>query len=143
MFCFCKNERSTAGVNALLMICPEKILHLAHCVGELFAVGEINDAEVVGLFPMEAAAVSEQYLFVPQKIEDELFVVFEVELFLVQPREDVESRLRSYGSHSVDAVDKLADALSLLVDASAGEQHLIDLVKVLQRIFYDILALNV
>ena len=44
---------------SLLVVGPEEVFHLAHRVGQLFAVWQVNDAEVVGLLPMEAAAVGE------------------------------------------------------------------------------------
>ena len=112
--------------NALLVIGSEEVLHFTHSVGELFTVGEVDDAEMVGLFPMESAAVSEQDLLFSEKIQNELLVVFKPELVLIKSGEDIKRSLRSYSGHSVDVVYKLADALSLFVDPSAGEKHLID-----------------
>ena len=62
--------------------------------------GQVDDAEVVGLAPVEAAAVDEEELLVAQEVEREPLVVCDVEFFRIQSGEDVK---RSLGLDRADA----------------------------------------
>ena len=65
----------------LLFIVAEEISYFPHCLFEYLDSGQIDYAEVIRLFPVEAAAVDQEDLFIPQKIKGELFVVCDIELF--------------------------------------------------------------
>ena len=74
---------------------------------------------MVRLFPVEAAAVDQEDLFIPEKIKGELLVVRNIEPFYIDLREDVESCFWFYGADAGDIGQCLVNVISLLTDASA------------------------
>ena len=73
--------------------------------------------------PVEAAAVSEKYLLLLQKVEDKFLVVGDMEAGCVDSREDIESRLRFDNAHAGNGIDGIADEFALFVDSSAGNEQ--------------------
>ena len=68
----------------LLVIIAEKIPQLFHSLSQDFDPGKVYDPEMIGLLPVEASAVDNEDLFVPEKIQSEFLIVFDTELFPVQ-----------------------------------------------------------
>ena len=74
---------------------------------------------MIRLFPVEAAAVDQKDLLIPEQIKGKLFVVCDIEPFYIDLREDVESGFWFYGADTGDIGQCLVNIISLFADASA------------------------
>lgn len=107
-----------------LMVVSEEVPELVGGLGQYVAVGQIDDAEMIRLFPMETAAVGQQDVLLPQQVKGELLVVHHAKALLVQLGEDVKGGLGPDKGQAGDGLQCVADALPLLVNAAAGHQQL-------------------
>ncbi len=98
-------------------------------VGYLFEdrdAREVDDAEVIRLRPVEAAAGDDEDALLLQEVQRELVIVRDVELCGIDFWKDVEGGLRLLHGDAGDAVEGITDAVALLIDAAAGHGILID-----------------
>ena len=65
-------------------------------------------------------------LLLVQQVKGKLLVVRDVELLDVHLGEDVEGRLGLDSRDAIDGVERLVDVVTLLVDAAAGTDVLVD-----------------
>ena len=64
-----------------------------------------NQAEVVGLMPVEGAAVAEENFLIFEQVKHELFVALDVELFGINFGEQVERAIGLFSGNAVDFVE--------------------------------------
>ena len=93
---------------------------------DLVAVGQRNDAEVVGFDPVEARAVHQQYFFLHQKVVDEFHVVMDVVHFGVDFREHIHRAHRFDAGNTGDLGDQFVGFVALFEQAAAGQDQLVD-----------------
>ena len=93
---------------------------------DLMAVGQRNDAEVVGFDPVEACAVHQQYFFLHQKVVDEFHVVMDVVHFGVDFREHIHRAHRFDAGNTGDLGDQFVSFVALLEQATAGQDQFVD-----------------
>ena len=110
----------------LLAIVREEVREVLHGLPEHLHARQIDNAEVVGLTPVEAAAAGNEDLLLVQQVKGKLLVVRDVELLDVHLGEDVEGRLGLDSRDAIDGVERLVDVVTLLVDAAAGTDVLVD-----------------
>ena len=82
-----------------LTVIAEEIFHFSHRFPEHFDSRQIDDAEVVGLRPVESASVDEQDFLFAEQVKVELTVVCDIELLSVHRRAEVESGFRLPARH--------------------------------------------
>ena len=92
---------------------------------------------MIGLVPVEAAAARDQNLLVMEKVERELLVIRDIELFHVNLREDVERRLGLHGRDAVDLVERAPDEVALVADAAARTHIRLDALVSAKRRLHD------
>ena len=97
--------------------------HALHGGAELARLGQHDDAEVVGLGPVEAGAGDDQDFRLGQQIPGELLVVCDVEFLHIQLGEQIEGGNVLDIADALDLVQGLDGGLALLVEPSAGANH--------------------
>ena len=93
---------------------------------DLVAVGQCNDAEVVGFDPVEARAVHQQYFFLHQKVVDEFHVVMDVVHFGVDFREHIHRAHRFDTGNTGDLGNQFVGFVALFEQAAAGQDQFVD-----------------
>jgi hypothetical protein len=89
--CSARRPRSAADL-------PEVLRDPAHRFFEDLHAGEEHDAEMVGLVPVEAAALRDEDLLLAEQAEGKLLVVVDPIDLRVELREDVEGGVRTDGA---------------------------------------------
>ena len=95
------------------------------CNLQLGQVGQIYDAEMVGLTPIKACARRDQHLLLTQKLKGKLLVVLNVVIIAVDLGEYLERRVGTDGRNAGDLRERLVDKLTLLVNSAAGSQQFV------------------
>ena len=95
VFCFVDSGFLSATYSDayLLPVILKEIRKASHCILQNLDTGKIDNAEVVGLIPVESAPVDNQQFFLPQQVQRKLLIVLNIELFHIQLRENIKSGL--------------------------------------------------
>lgn len=104
----------------LLMIVAEEICHFRCALFENFDTRQVYNAEVIGVIPVEAAAVNQEDFFVAEQIKGELFVVGDIEFLNIDTREHVECCLGLHTGNAGNVSQSIINKLSLFVNTSSG-----------------------
>ena len=68
------------------MIIAEKVRNACRRLFQHFHAGQIDHPEMIRLLPVESASVNQQNSFIPQKIQNELLIIRNVELLRLLDR---------------------------------------------------------
>ena len=85
-----------------MSVITEEFAQTVRRLFQLLDTGQINHAEVIWRFPMEAAAVCEKNFFRLQEVEDEFFIVGDMEACGVDFWEDIEGGVGFDDAHAGD-----------------------------------------
>lgn len=88
----------------MLVIAVQEFSQLLHGALQHGHFRQIHDTEVIGVGPVEAAAVDEKHMFFPEKIQHKLLIVGDAEPFHVQLREHVKGCIRVRNADTGDIV---------------------------------------
>ncbi len=114
------------ALNSILAVGGEEGGELVGYLLEDGDAREVNQAEVIRLRPVEAAARYDEDALLPKEVQRELIIVRDIELCRIDLREDVEGGLRLLHGDAGDAVEGIADEVALLIDAAARHGIFID-----------------
>src|SRR6478752_7865734 len=89
-------------------------------------VGQRDQPEVVGTWPVEAGPVRDQDLLGAEQVDDEGLVVLDRVDLRIEPREAVERAAGLDVGDPWDLVQQPAGGLALLVEASTWDDQLLD-----------------
>ena len=116
-----------------LSVITEEFAQTVRRLFQLLDTGQINHAEVIGRFPVEAASVGEEYLFLLEKVENEFLIVIYIESLCVDSWENIERRLGSYNAHAGNGVYGIAYEFALFVDPAAGNKQFSGCICIFER----------
>ena len=113
--------KTIAGLRRLsvLPVIAEEVFHFFHGFSQHLDPWQIDDAEVIGLRPVESAAGDEEDLLFAEQVKGELLVVGDVELLRIHLREDVESRFWLHGADAGDIGERFVNVVTLFAHPSA------------------------
>lgn len=112
------------------MIAGEEVGQAVAGPVEQIHVGQIDNAEVVGVDPVEAAAVRDEDLLLLEQIESEKLVVMDVEFLHIHLRENVEGGVGLGDRNAGYGPEPVVNHLALLVDTASRNEKLLRLVPV-------------
>ena len=114
-----KGTRGDVLNSGVLSVIRQEVLKARGGDFKRVRVGKINNTEVIGLLPMEAASVREKDMLILQEIEYEALIVLDMEFLDIKTGEDVKRGFGTNRGQAGNLVDRVKDDLTLLVDTAA------------------------
>src|SRR5215469_7009946 len=134
---------SPPGWPSLLPVPGEEAANADDGGVEVVGAREGEDAEVIGIGPVEPRSLHDLDFLAQQQIEDELFVVVDLVHGRVQAREGVEGALRLDAGDAGDFVKALPGPIALFVQPPAGQDQVGDALPAAERGLDGVLTGNV
>ena len=107
-----------------LLVAGKKVFHAVAGHGKHGCVGQVDDAEMVRMDPVEARSMCNEDFFLFQQVKSELFVVTNMEALDVHFWENVKGCLRFDATDPGNVGQATVDKLTLFIDPAAWLQHL-------------------
>ena len=127
----------------LLPVGFHKVREALHGFIEDLDPRQVDDAEMIRLRPVEAAAPRDQDVLLVQKVQRELLIVPDAEALHIHFREDVEGGLRLDDGNAGDILQRIVNKLALLVDAAARNEVGLDTLIAAEGRLHDGLGRNI
>ena len=115
-----------ASVAVPLAVAVEEAADPAHGILQVIGVGQEDDAQMVRMGPVEAAALDHQHLFLQQEFEDEVLVVEDRIGLGVQAGEEVHGRLGLVAGDARDGGQEFVGPVTLPAEATRGGDQILD-----------------
>src|SRR5688572_12820290 len=121
----------------------EELRDPADRLDQVVAIREEHQTKVIGRGPVEPGSLHDQNLLLLEQIENELLVVLDRVHRRIEPRKQIQRRLRLDAGHAGDRGDHVVGEIALLRETAAGRDQVVDALVAAERRLDRELARNV